>query len=327
MHMLRWKKTGRHFKLVLYLASITFLVAHIANTFVAEALLAPLSDYSSERSHTTPLNSQPDSHQFPAQRPSPLARAQETPQQSSQAILVSGIFSLPSAAGRGEGGERMRGGAPPAPPLEVGKKISLLGIVTKLTKDGPAGSAVLEDLATKEQTLYRLHDQVKNVGELAEIAQDRVLFRSGDQEEWLNLAVLAALTSARQMPALPALGRDPAPQPATPATRGAPSKRTINRQELVQELSDVSRIFLHAQPVPYFKDGKFNGFRLDAVNYLGFFGKLGLQSGDVLRNINGMEIRNPSVLMRALEQLKHERRLALDFVRNDTPKTLTYEIR
>ena len=76
--------------------------------------------------------------------------------------------------------------APPPPPLDAAKKVALLGTV--LEKEAGV-LAVLEDIPTKKQSLYRLGSPVPNIGILATIEKDRVLFRQGASEEWLNLAL------------------------------------------------------------------------------------------------------------------------------------------
>jgi general secretion pathway protein C len=74
-------------------------------------------------------------------------------------------------------------------------------------------------------------------------------------------------------------------------------------------------------------DGRFNGILLEAVRADGLYSQMGLQSDDVLKRINGMELREPSMLIAALEQMKDEQRVKLDVVRDKTPHTFTYEIR
>jgi general secretion pathway protein C len=103
--------------------------------------------------------------------------------------------------------------------------------------------------------------------------------------------------------------------------------KAIDRRELSDALSDIPLLLLQAQPVPSFIDGRFNGLQLDAVRVSSFFNKIGLQSGDVLKRMNGVELRDPGMLITVLQQMKEERQVKLDILRNDTPSTLTYEIR
>ena len=57
------------------------------------------------------------------------------------------------------------------------------------------------------------------------------------------------------------------------------------------------------------------------------YAKIGLQNGDVLQQINGVEIKDPENFMRVFQQLKDETNIALDFVRNNRRESFAYEIR
>jgi type II secretory pathway component PulC len=52
-----------------------------------------------------------------------------------------------------------------------------------------------------------------------------------------------------------------------------------------------------------------------------------LQNGDVLQQINGVEIKDPENFMRVFQQLKDETNIAVDFVRNNRRESFAYEIR
>jgi general secretion pathway protein C len=103
--------------------------------------------------------------------------------------------------------------------------------------------------------------------------------------------------------------------------------QVIDRRELVKALSDIPLLLLQAQPVVSMVEGRFNGMLLEAVRADGLYAQMGLQSDDLLKRINGIELRDPSMVVAALQQLKDERRVKLDIVRNQTPRTLTYDIR
>ena len=276
-----------------YLLFGAFLLAHMVNAFVADALLPSPIQVSSLASLTA----------SESQAESPRALA--------DAIVASGVFPLPPGAG-----DSLASGQAPqpvSPPLNVAKKVALLGTVF-----GPQGGimAILEDLSTKKQNLYRMGDQVPTVGALSAIEKDRVLFREGTQEEWLDLA----LTITQQ-------GRSGAATAASVSRPSTPQRRILDRREIDAALADPTRLLTQAQAVPYLTDGKLDGFRLYSVMPLGFFDKIGLQTNDLLQRINGVEILDPGMLLSLLQQLRNERTVRVDIVRNAQRQTLTYEIR
>lgn len=289
--------TPKRIVVAAYLCLCASVIAHSANALVADALYLP-PDRSPSPVPTPGASFDPD----PA----------DTPQQSIKVILQSGLFLLPPGASLESTAAAPQ--PPPPPPLDVARKVSLSGTV-RGTQRGVM--AILEDLATKKQSLYRLGDAVPNVGELAAIEKDRVLFREGTREEWLELSAVHTSHGGAPGAALP----PPIPTPAIP------QRRVLDRREIDAALSDTTRLLTQAHAVPYLTDGKLDGFRLYSVMPLGFFDKIGLQTNDVLQRINGVELRDPGMLLSLFQQLRNERTIRVDLVRNIQRQTLTYDIR
>lgn len=279
---------------VTYLALVMMTLAHGTNAFVASALYVPVDPSSPPAL---------DSHS---------AATPDTAQQSIDVILRSGLFELPPPPPATSEGSPAAG--PPPAPIDAARKVALLGTV--FGKEGGV-MAIFEDVASKKQELYRLGTQIQNVGTLAAIEKHRVLFRDGVREEWLALAVIAQTSPGTPGSASPQL---------VPYPEG-PLRRTLDRREIESALADPTRLLTHAQAVPNLSNGKLNGFRLVSVVPLGFFDKIGLRSNDVLQRINGVELRDPSVAFSLFQQLRNERLVRVDLVRNTRPQTLTYDIR
>lgn len=291
----QWSSAARRATLAAYLSVLAFVIAHSANALVADTLYLP-----------------PD-RVPPASTGSPEpAASSPPPAQSAKAILQSGLFILPP--GSSTETSESAPPAPPAQPLDVAKKVALSGTV--LGKQGGV-MAVLEDLASKKQSLYRLGETVPTVGALAAIEKNRVLFREDTREEWLELDTIHTLRGGAPAAAIPVS----VPPPA------GPQRRVLDRRELDAALADTTRLLMQAQAVPYLTDGKLDGFRLYNVMPLGFFDKIGLHTHDVLQRINGVELRDPGMLLSLFQQLRHERTIRVDLVRNAQRQTLTYDIR
>ena len=292
--MLKRFLTPKRVMIAIYLTLGAFLLAHTVNAFVADALRPPPMPGSAFASI---IPSEPQT---------------ETPIGLADAIRARGLFPLPPDAGDALDSGQQSG--PPAPPLNVGKKIALLGTVF-----GPQGGimAVFEDLSTKKQSMYRMGEQVPSVGFLSAIEKDRVLFREGKQEEWLDLALSQYLRSNAPGAALPI----PVSRPS------APQRRIMDRREIDAALADPTRLLMQAQALPHLDKGKLDGFVLTSVMPSGFFERIGLKNNDVLQRINGVELRDPGMLFSVFQQLRNERTIQVDLVRNAQPQTLAYEIR
>jgi general secretion pathway protein C len=307
----------------LYLGLATFIAAHIVNAFVAHELRAPDMP-------PPPLPSQDSTSQNSV-----------SPQQLAQDMMERGLFILPANFAQGaESSTKAAAG----PPLDVAKKLLLHGTAIGM---GDLPIAIVQDQSTKQQRLMHLHDHVPDVGEIVSIEKNRVLFQARGQEEWLELAILSDLDQARRLPPLPEpsperplilsqpignarlAGLKPVVSLASNISSASNSRpiHILDRGELSKIFSDIPLLLLQAQPVASLIDGRLNGILLEAVRADSLYTTMGLQSGDVLKRFNGMELRDPSMLISVFTQMKDEQRVKLDLVRDKTLRTFTYEIR
>ncbi len=279
-----------------YVLCGTFLVAHIINAVIAEALSVPVG----------------------LVRPSPASGREAEGRASVPAMVehirTSGLFPLPpdplgmsTAAGSG---------APPSrAPLNLASKLRLLGVVIG---DQGGVSAIVEELSSKRQLFFRLHDQIPDVGEISEIRRDGMVVRQGDQQEFLELAA----SQIEKPPSSPVTaGAAVAPVP------GSPVRTILDRRDVEQAMGDLPKLLSQARAVPYMVNGAMNGFRLDFVAPSSFYEKIGLKYGDVLQQVNGVDIRDPGTMLTLFQQLRNEKTVKLDVLRNNQRTAMTFDIR
>jgi len=104
------------------------------------------------------------------------------------------------------------------------------------------------------------------------------------------------------------------------------SNFVIDRSEIEDAINNLDKLYTQVRAVPNFKDGKPNGLKLLSVRAGSIFSKLGLQRGDILKSINGMEMD----IKRGLDifnKLKSENHITIDLERRDATQTFEYEIR
>ena len=278
-----------------YVVCGTFLVAHIINAVIAEALSVPAG----------------------LVRPSSASDREADVRTSVPALVerirTSGLFPLPedplgiSTAGLG---------APPArAPLNLASKLKLLGVVIG-DRDGV--SAIVEELTSKRQLFFRLHDQIPDVGEISEIRRDGIVVRQGDQQELLELAALQ-IEKPPSAPVTAASAVVPVP--------GSPVRTVLDRREVEQAVGDLPKLLSQARAVPYMVNGAMNGFRLDFIAPSSFYEKIGLKYGDVLQQVNGVDIRDPGTMLTLFQQLRYEKTVKLDVLRNNQRTAMTFDIR
>ncbi len=280
------------------------LVAHAINAFVAEALyVIPTHPVGSgdDRSNDSSLH------------------VSYSPTQAAEDVRASGLFALPALPQGGLSGTDRRGpsGAPVRASLGLAARIRVIGVVLG---DQRGVFAIVEELASKQQMLYRVHDQVLDLGEVSEIRRNGILVRQGNLEELLELAQAENLSgSGGSSGTVPATGQTP--------PVGAPLRKVIDRREVEQAMNDLPKLLSQARAAPHMVNGTINGFRLDYIAPTSFYEKIGVQTGDVLQRVNGVDIRDPSTMLNLLQQLKNEQIVKLDVLRNNQRSTITYELR
>jgi general secretion pathway protein C len=273
----------------------TFLVAHIVNAVIAEALSVSggivRPSMGSDR--------EPDVN---ATLPVLVER-----------IRTSGLFPLPpDPLGMSTAGS---GATPSRAPLNLASKLKLLGVVIG---DHEGVSAIVEELSSKRQLFFRLHDQIPDAGEISEIRRDGMVVRQGSQQELLELAA----SQIEQPPsAQVTAGSAVVPVP------GSPVRTVLDRREVELAMGDLPKLLSQARAVPFLVNGTMNGFRLDYIAPSSFYEKIGLKYGDVLQQVNGVDIRDPGTMLTLFQQLRNEKTVKLDVLRNNQRTAMTFDIR
>jgi general secretion pathway protein C len=185
--------------------------------------------------------------------------------------------------------------------------------------------AILEDLSTHVQGLYREGEMVAPGVTLAQVSWDRVTLERNGRRETLTLPTDA-----------PATPTQPVVTTATPAPRQdqdgvrqvAPDTFQIDRREVDHAMENLNDLFTQVRAVPYADgNGASQGFRLFSIKPQSLIEHLGLKNGDIVQRVNGVEISDPSTAFSLLQDLQGRSQVRVDILRNRQPVTLSYEIR
>jgi general secretion pathway protein C len=163
---------------------------------------------------------------------------------------------------------------------------------------------------------------------LTRIAPDRIEFLNSGRLEYAEVggefgeSIFGPPPSAGPVAKAPAVKEEKGP---LIQLEGA-GKYTIDQAEIDNALSNLDRLYTEIRAVPNFVDGKVSGMKILSVKSGSVFAKLGLKRGDILQRINGMEL-DVRKGFEIFNQLKDQKNLTVDLVRQGTPQTFEYEIR
>ena len=288
--------TSRRAIILMFVLGVTFLIAHTINAVIAEALFVP-SGVAVPRAV--------DQDGSASRSPSALA----------EQVRMSGLFPLPpDPVSVTEGMPSGIGGAYVRQPLNLASKLKLIGVVMG---DRGGISAIIEELASKRQLFLRLHDEVPDIGEIADIQRNGILVKQGNQQEFLALA-----TGLEGPPTPQVVSTGPAA-----AVAGGQIKKVLDRREVEQALNDLPKLLSQARAAPVLANGAITGFRLDYIAPSSFYEKIGLRYGDILKQVNGVEIKDPGTMLSLFQQLRNEKSVKLDILRNNQRTTMMFDIR
>lgn len=190
-------------------------------------------------------------------------------------------------------------------------------LVGTVTGGGEFGFAVLEEKSSSAQNLYRIGDLLPGGAQLVGIDRYAITIRVGGTTQ--QLAVQEDVPSG--------VAQAGGPVAAGGVREVAANHWLIERAKIDAALANLPQLLTQARLIPNFTGGKADGFRLLSMKAGSFYTEIGLQEGDVLRRINGVEVNDPQNLLKAFEQLRNEAAINLDLQRRSQPVTLAYEIR
>lgn len=164
---------------------------------------------------------------------------------------------------------------------------------------------------------------------LVRVAPDRIEFTNGGRLEYAEVLSeqASSIFGPPQREPVAAVEKAPAkPEKESLVKAEAPGKFTVDQKEIDDAMQNLDKLYTEIRAVPNFAGGKVSGMKILSVKNGSIFAKLGLRRGDVLQKINGMELD----VKRGFEifnQLKDQKTISLDLIRQGQPTTVEYEIR
>jgi general secretion pathway protein C len=227
------------------------------------------------------------------------------------------------------GGPPKEGAAPPVPELQkTSLPLKLLAVMYAPT-DPKWSMAIIRDTEEKSAGAYNIGATIRGAT-IIEIEEARVYLGVSGHREYMDLLDRATPppSAASPVAAAPAAGGDP-----LMAELDKGIKKTgehtyeVQRATVDSLLGNMSMLSRSARIVPEIRDGRAAGFRLFSIRPDGPFGKIGLQNGDVISAINGLEMTSPDKALEVYTKLKSASHLSVGLERNGQKITKEYNIR
>jgi general secretion pathway protein C len=212
----------------------------------------------------------------------------------------------------------------------------LIGTIDSSSPD--ARRAILWADGMKLPKAFREKEEVEPGAFLSSVERDKVWLTRGADREMIELLPVGSKTRASLPP--PVAGqKSAAPGPPQAAgtssppagdirvTRLSDNRYSIDEAGVAQLTGNINQFMTQVRLIPFFEGDKSAGYRIAAIRPGTTFEQLGFQGGDVLQQVNGLDVSSPEKLYTIFQNLKDEKKVSVNILRQGQKNTLTYEIR
>lgn len=207
-------------------------------------------------------------------------------------------------------------------------------LVGTIVSPSPAARrAILWANGMKEPKAFREKEEVEPGAFLSSVERDKAWLTRGGEREMLEILPVGSKVRA----SLPPSAAPGAPQAAGPSPSQTPgdirverladNRFSIDEAGVGQLSANFNQFMTQVRMVPYFEGNKAAGYRLAAIRPGTTFERLGFQGGDILQQVNGLDLSSPEKIYAIFQNLKDEKKVSVNILRQGQKNTMTYEIR
>ncbi|MEE4264462.1 MAG: type II secretion system protein N [Desulfobacteraceae bacterium] len=211
-----------------------------------------------------------------------------------------------------------------APPLKIdlenlkqtNLKLKLWGTVTCKNS---ASYAVIEDLTTRRQNLYRIGDSFQEVT-VKKIYRDKIILIVNGSNEILTMEKPVARKRRFQT------GQKKTRSPRLPVSYRS-RRIMIDRKRLESTIESSGQLRNQANLRPYIRAGRPDGIAISRIKPNSIFRRMRLRNGDIITGVNGRSVESVEDVIAIFENLTVASGMQVDITRRRQKQRLDYQIK
>jgi general secretion pathway protein C len=206
-------------------------------------------------------------------------------------------------------------------PVRTSMRAKLLGTLQAAKAEWSLASVL--DMGAQRSVTVMAGDRLLT-SQVLDILRDRVIVLNNGRREYVS----ADTGDGAGAPTLPTTTKVTEPGGAWGAGIKAldATNYEVPRSELDRAINNLNDVAMQARLVPAFKDGQAEGFKLFSIRPDSLYSKIGIQNGDVVTRINGLDMNDPAKALEVYTKLKDAPRIDVDIDRNGTIMRMTYNV-
>ena len=199
-----------------------------------------------------------------------------------------------------------------------------LRLLATVAGDEEVACAVIENVKTKIQDLYRIGDIIEGT-RIERIDRNKIVLISEGQREVLNLYVTDGSSDRIEKSTEPVIAQKSDAAEAVNVI--SPTEREINKKAFLARVGGMEAIIKTVQIAPYVEDGKEKGVRITGLEGLSMARFVGFENGDIIQNINGSTVTNRRKAFQILRKARSQSSISIQLLRGQEEKKLSFGIK
>jgi len=231
----------------------------------------------------------------------PSANIEATTTVDVQAIVDAHMFGVADAQATD---------AAPTPVVEDNlsdTRLTNLSLKGTVSSEIPEFSVAVISDGNSEEKVYAVGDSIGSSAKLHAVYADRVVLN--ENGVLTNLKLPKEFAAVRAAPT----------RRATRSTRQTAGDRQNIQAVVSQNLTKLSDVI---RPTPYFVNGQQSGYRVYPGRDRQQFSALGLRPGDLIKDIDGQSLTDPTQAMQIFQSLGTSEQVTVTVERNGQPETI-----
>ncbi len=199
-----------------------------------------------------------------------------------------------------------------------------LRLLATVAGDEEVACAVIENVKTKIQDLYKTGDIIGGL-QIGRIERNKIVLFNAGQREVLNLYVADGNLDRIEKSIEPVIAQKPDAAEAVNVI--SPTEREINKKAFLARVGGIEAIIKTVEVAPYLEDGQEKGVRITGLEGLSMARFVGFENGDIIQNINGSTVTNRRKAFQILRKAKSQSSIDIQLLRNQQEKKLSFGIK
>lgn len=184
----------------------------------------------------------------------------------------------------------------------------------------PYAMAIIRARVANAVDVYRVGEMIQDEAEVVKIERKKVEIKRNNKIEVLELPEIEAPTAGISAFGDVTVGEDG-------IAKAGEDAFVVDKQVVDGAFENWGQMMRGARVVPHFEKGRIDGFKISRIKGDSLYKKIGLEDGDIIHRINGIEIKGPDDALRLMSELRDAKNVAIDVSRKGQRRSFSYSVR